>query len=152
MPRTIHWIAIALLGIVQPFLYAQEVTIEFRFAQRHPGPGLREVAVSGSREPIYLHPEVVLSEADVASAQVIRSAKRAQVKLLLTPAGTKKLAELTKNNLGRQLAILVNDRPVSAPIIQASVRSGQIVLNGLSSEREARHIVDSLASRQKSNR
>ena len=149
MSRIISLIVCTLAGVIQPFLCAEDVAVEFRLAETHPRPGLRAVTVPGSREPVYLHQEVALADTDIASAQVVTGAKSVQVEFLFTPTGTKKLAKVTKTSVGRRLAILINGSAVSAPTIQAPIDYGRVVVSGLSSEREARRIVNSIHDNRK---
>ena len=51
------------------------VKIEFRLAQTEPADGLEVFPVEGTKEKIYLHKEVLLTNKDIASARVTEAAR-----------------------------------------------------------------------------
>jgi preprotein translocase subunit SecD len=64
-----------------------------------------------------------------------------EIYLNLTDEGAKKFAEVTRQNLHQQLAILVDGRVCTAPIIHAVIPAGEIQINGVFSKREAKDMV-----------
>ena len=70
--------------------------------------------------------------------------KQPIINMQFNEAGTKALQALTKNNLGKQLAIIVNNRIVSAPYINSEIAEGDMQLTGLPSEAALKEIVDLL--------
>ena len=128
-----------------PALQAADVQLEFRIAEPKAGPDLVETTIGASKKPIFLRKEVVMTNADVASAEVTTQGQRALVVLQLTPLGSAKLSDLTTKNIGRRLVVVIDGKPVFAPVITAAIPSGQIVINGLSKE-EAERVAAGLAS------
>ena len=55
----------------------------------------------------------------------------------LTPEGGRRFAELTRGNTGRQLAIVLDGRIQSAPVIENPITQGQGVIQGSFTSREA---------------
>jgi len=51
--------------------------------------------------------------------------------ILLTETGKIKFAELTRNNIGKPLALILEDKLLSAPTIQSEIPNGQIEAGGL---------------------
>jgi serine/threonine protein kinase len=60
-----------------------------------------------------------------------------RVDFQLTPEGTIRFAELTRTNIGRQLAIVFRGRILTAPIIRSEIPSGKGAINGNFTEAEA---------------
>ena len=55
----------------------------------------------------------------------------------LTPDGTRRFAELTSQNIGKPLAILLDDQVQSAPIIEGPITGGEGIIRGGFSTEEA---------------
>jgi preprotein translocase subunit SecD len=53
-----------------------------------------------------------------------------QVGLRFDEVGTKLFAELTKRNLGKQMAIYLDGQAISAPTVQSEITTGQAVITG----------------------
>lgn len=53
-----------------------------------------------------------------------------QVSIDFTDEGAKKFAEITKRNVGKPLAIFLDNEPVSAPIVQQEIVGGSAVISG----------------------
>ena len=49
----------------------------------------------------------------------------------LTKKGSKTFAEVTKANIGKPLAIIINDKLLAAPIIQIEITDGKLMVTGL---------------------
>ncbi|MEN6625137.1 MAG: M56 family metallopeptidase [Candidatus Sumerlaeia bacterium] len=87
--------------------------------------------------------EAQLSERDFASAEVVPNSagKDYVISLKLTAEGQKRFAELTGKNIGRQMAIVVNGRIVSAPIVNEAITGGGVQISGGFSRKQAEEIV-----------
>lgn len=108
----------------------------------------------------YVSDTVELSESDVTEASAYKSYtndNRFEVSGKLNAEGTRKMRTLTRDhmphgaknpgNTGRRLAIIVNGRLVSAPIIQSEI-AGSFVITGRLSKEEAVSLAAALNSRQ----
>lgn len=126
---------------------AASVRIEFRLCQMEPAEGLTSMVLAGSGETFYLHDEVVISNADINSAFVTTSNDQPIVVLVLTPAGDKRFARATRENVWGRMAILIDDRLLSAPVIRAEISGGKAVLAGNFSEAEAHRIAKGIVGR-----
>ncbi len=60
-----------------------------------------------------------------------------QIGLTFNDEGAKLFADITKNNIGRQLAILLDGQVMSAPVIQSEILGGQAQITGSFSIQEA---------------
>lgn len=52
------------------------------------------------------------------------------VSLQFSPEGTKKFADITGRNIGRQVAIFLDEQVVTAPVVQTTIADGQAVISG----------------------
>lgn len=67
-----------------------------------------------------------------------------EIFLTFTEAGRIRFAEVTRRHTGRQLAIIVADQVVTAPLIREAITGGVAVVSGTYTPAEARAIVDSI--------
>jgi hypothetical protein len=111
--------------------------LEFRIAQDKPGQGLVEATILDSDEKVYLREEAGVTSDDIAYAFIV---SYGEVQVEFTATGAKKIAELTKANIGKRLAVIVDGRVISAPTIRATV-SDKAVISGNFTIGEARKIV-----------
>lgn len=135
------------LGLAAPVVAAEGKKVgrlQFRLGEQKPGPGLTEMTVSGSKQMVYLHEKVELSEVDVAQASVEKTDARVEIMFVFTEAGKTKLAKLTQENMDKILAIVVEEKLVSAPIIKSAIPGGKAVVTGNFSVEEATRIVNAI--------
>ncbi len=124
--------------------------LECRFAETSPGPDLTEMAFEPTGEKFYLHQQVEITELDVISARVVQGNEPPVVELNFTPEGTIRLAQLTASNVGRCLAMLVDGKLVSAPLIKAEIPGGRALIMGKFTLEEATQIAEKInLSRQR---
>lgn len=64
-----------------------------------------------------------------------------QVAIRFDEEGTKLFAQLTKENIGKQIAILLDEQVISAPTVQAEIVDGQAVITGNFTLEEAKSLV-----------
>ncbi len=83
----------------------------------------------------------LLTGADLADARaVFDQFGRPQVSLTFTPEGAKKFEEVTRANVGKRLAIVLDGKAYTAPVIRQAITGGQAVIEGLSGLEEASEI------------
>jgi len=97
---------------------------------RGPGPAVVEAASADGGEPVPILPERYVSNADVESARVERVDNRCQVSIRLTPEGTARLARLTRDHIGDQLALVLDGQVVMTPTIRSEITQGPVLLTG----------------------
>lgn len=123
------------------------VRIEFRRAETEPGKDLTEAQVAGSTKKVYLHKTVEIEVIDVASAKLIEDSQmNPAIELVFTKEGAKKMASLSEKQMGKPIAILIDGKVVSAPIVRASI-SQKAQITGKMTKEEAEKIVRSIANR-----
>ena len=90
---------------------------------------LRLVATEGGQPTPQLEGgELLLEAASLLSRDDIRGAKAdgTAVQVELTPAGTTRFAEATTANVGRKMAIMLDDRVSSDPIFNSRIPGGRV--------------------------
>ncbi len=151
MPTPRAALAVALLLVAATPAFAQETTtqppaaagqgLSFRMVDdstdvaAHAGE-----AQAGFRDQVlWLEAEVPITGKMVASARPFLDGpdRHPTVAFQLTPEGAARFAALTKANVGRRIAILVDGRVVAAPRIQTEMADGQGAISGDFSRREA---------------
>lgn len=119
--------AIALIGKTAKLTFWEEVAstsaqvaspsaIPFGITQIY-GSNARETGLSGSE----------LKQANVTFSQ---NTGKPEVQLTFTPAGTKKFAEITQRNIGKIVAIVLDNNIVSAPRVNEAILNGNAVISG----------------------
>jgi hypothetical protein len=108
-----------------PDLRAAAIRFEVRLAEERPAPGLREAKVSGSDRTVYLHDEVIVSNSDIAEAQVVpgNASTEYWVGIKFKPAGADKMRAATTKHIGRPLAILLDGQVVMVPVLRTPIDS-----------------------------
>jgi hypothetical protein len=127
---------------VTPLLAA--VRFEVRLAEDKPAPGLVVAQVGDSARLIYLHPEIVVTNDDIAQSWVFQDVGPSfGVAVTFLPSGAERMQQATTAHIGRPLAILIDGQVVSVPTIRAPV-SDSAVLNGIFTQAEAKRIADGI--------
>jgi len=162
MDKFIFFFVIILSCIfLTPNAFAQEpITIEFKLVIDDVGD--RDV------DNLIFGEEVLLSTKDIESAEFVMKELKEhekamfkelyksiksdfepipEIHLNLTEMGGKKLFDTTKNYTGKRLAIFIDNKFISAPLILEPIASGKLVIIGDFSEEEAKEMVDRINSR-----
>lgn len=107
---------------------------------------LEELGKPGSLEFQDESGKTVLDGSDIADAKgavtedQVTGQKQYIVSLKLTKEGTKKFAEATEANLGKQIAIVYDGETISAPTVQTVISDGQAQITGQESIEEANEL------------
>ena len=92
--------------------------------------------------------DVLLDESAVASAELVANQpEQKSISVRLTASGADRLAEVTRANVGRQLAIVWRDHVVMSPQIVAPITGGAFTLTGRMSDAEAKQLLAALNHR-----
>ncbi|HEU4742003.1 MAG TPA: protein translocase subunit SecD [Meiothermus sp.] len=84
---------------------------------------------------------VLLTGKDLSNAQAtFDQFGRPQVSLTFTGEGAKKFEEITRQNINRRLAVVLDGKVFTAPNIRSAISGGQAVIEGLSGLEEASEI------------
>jgi protein TonB len=124
---------------------SEPMRFELRLAEYQAGAGLREASLAGSGERVYLYDSALATSADIVEASVGQDGTRFSLLLTLTPAAGQKVLTATSDHTGRPVAILVNERVMSAPLL--STPMGEFIrITGTFTKEEAEAIVRELNS------
>jgi preprotein translocase subunit SecD len=132
------WTLAALLGPLN--LYSADsvtpVTMEIRRVVERTSSQSREMTLihpeHGQREVLEVENKVLLDEGDVTSGAVVQDPRTKEflLELRFTEQGRKKFGEITGQNIGRRIAIIINGKLTSAPKVNESISSGRIIISG----------------------
>ena len=115
--------------------------LSFRLVDDAPDPAAHagEIQASFKDQVIWLEPEAPITGRMVASARPFLDGPehRPSVAFQLTAEGATRFSTLTRANLGRRIAILVNGRVVAAPRIQTEMSDGSGAISGELTRRQA---------------
>ena len=109
----------------------------------------REVAVPKTGLTVQVDRFPVLTERDVASAEIYQTAGGPSILLRLEIHGNIMLDEVTTRNRGRYLVVFLDGCPVAAWFIEKRLNTGSFILEGDFTGEEAKKAVESLNRQSK---
>lgn len=130
---------------------AEETSIlEFRFVYDEPGDNRITYLSDEVYRKFYIDNNALLDVDDISLAKMIEYKEADnevtptvyQIQLDFTEEGKKKLATITKNNIGKKLGILIDGKLVVAPVITQPISKGIILIHTYISKSEAEDIVN----------
>ncbi|WP_437882552.1 SecDF P1 head subdomain-containing protein [Pseudomonas sp. LRF_L74] len=108
-------------------------------------PGWIRMSYERSELPYWVEPRARLDEYDLDSAEALFDESGQPVVLLtFNPEGRNDLERLTRGELGQPLAILVDGQLRLAPLVEAPIDDGRIVISGFRSAEEALRLAGAL--------
>jgi len=124
------------------------VRFEARLAEEQPGDGLRGAVVGLTGRKIYLHQETILTNSDIALAQVVpgNTASTFGVAVSLTRDGASKIFSATQGHIGKPMAILVDGQVLTAPTVRAAISTTGLI-SGDFTKAEAERIASGILGR-----
>jgi preprotein translocase subunit SecD len=123
------------------------VRLELRRAEAEPAEGLTEATVAGTTKKVYLHKEADATNEDVAGARATEDIRgRPSIEITFTEAGAKKMARLCEQHHKRPLAIVVDGKVISAPIVYGKF-STKAEITGMFTKEEAERIVKAITGK-----
>lgn len=107
--------------------------------------GEERYVLARSLDEIRRSGSIVLEGSDVADAkgtayQNRQNGTQYAVSLTLTDEGASKFAEATKENVGKQIAIVYDSQIISAPTVNEAITGGQAQITGMSGIEEAQNL------------
>lgn len=149
-----------LLGVSESLVQTSQVGDEFRLIVEMPGVNnisqaldtigqtaqldFREATVATiSAETDFVPTGLTGKDLRLSQVQFGSSKTSAQpsVGLEFTPEGAKKFAEITKRNIGKPLAIFLDNHILTAPMVETEITDGQAVITGNYTLDEAKSLV-----------
>ena len=124
------------------------VRFEVRLAEAQPTLGLRPARIAGSDRVVYLHPEIIVTNDDIAQSRVVQGNAPSHfgVAVELDAAGADKMRKATASHIGGPLAILIDGDVIAAPILRARI-STSAVISGDFTKAEAERIANGMSIR-----
>ncbi|MCB9958489.1 MAG: hypothetical protein H6843_07810 [Rhodospirillaceae bacterium] len=103
-----------------------------------PGEGAEEIAwMDASNPPLFVDPLPIVTGADIAQVDATTDSFGEPVLVFrLDAAGARRFAEATSAHLGDALAIVIDGRVLSAPIVQQPILGGSGMISGLETPRQ----------------
>jgi preprotein translocase subunit SecD len=118
--------------------------LEFRRAETKPAEGLTEASVPGQPDKIYLHKDAELTEDDVTQASVGVDLQGGPcIDIVFTKKGAEKMAKLSEAQIDKPLAVLVDGKVISAPIVKSKF-SDRASITGFFTKPEAEQLVKAI--------
>jgi preprotein translocase subunit SecD len=94
-----------------------------------------------------LHPEIVVSNEDIAQSWVIQDGPdRFGVSVQFLPGGAERMKQATATHVGRPMAVLIDGAVVMAPVVRSPI-SDSALITGNFTQSEAERIADGIATR-----
>lgn len=81
-----------------------------------------------------------------ATLEFDQNTREPKVSLQFNDVGTKLFADITKNNIGKMVAIYLDGAPISTPVVREEIPNGQAVISGNFTPTEAKQLVGRLNS------
>ncbi len=127
-------------------------TLEFRLKSDKPAPVNATVGADGKLvippiDPLsqYVSTGLTGRYLKSASVQFDQNSGVPYIALNFDADGAKLFDQITKDNIGKTLAIFLDGQPISMPTIQQEISGGQAVINGTFTPKAAKALADSLS-------
>ena len=145
-------VAVASLGSAVP-VWADKpdekakVKIEIRRAETKAADGLTEATVEGSKVKVYLHKTPDATNEHIAEARVGEDAqKNPAIEVVFTKEGAKRMAAMSEQHADKPVAILIDGKVISAPVVKAKF-SERALITGVFTKEEAEKIAKGITGR-----
>jgi hypothetical protein len=123
------------------------VRFEVRLAELRPVPGLIVAQVADSGRMIYLHPETIVTNDDIAQSWATEDGPdRFGVSVELLEAGAQRMRQATAAHIGRPVAILIDGQVVTAPVVRSAIGNSAMI-TGNFTRADAARIADGIGMR-----
>lgn len=88
--------------------------------------------MSGTGRVVYLHGEAIVTNADIADAQVVQGGSPPQysVNVEFNTSGAKKMRAATEKNIGKHIAILLDGQVVMTPVLRVPIATSARITGG----------------------
>jgi preprotein translocase subunit SecD len=141
-------VAVAGLGLSLPIAWSRpdekKVVVEFRRAETKPADGLAEAVIAGTTQKVYIPKTADATTADIAGAKAaLDGGGNPAIDITFTKEGAKKMAALSEKHRDKPLAILINGKVVSAPIVRVKF-SEQAQITGSFTQEEVDTLVKAI--------
>jgi tetratricopeptide (TPR) repeat protein/predicted Ser/Thr protein kinase len=133
---------------VQPAAENVKTEFELRRAESKPGAGLTEAVVAGTNKKVYLYKEAAITNKEIAETQAATdNSNKSALAITLTKEGQKKFAELTREHLGKPLAIILDGKVLSAPTVGGKFSGDKVIISVSFTKEEAEKIAKGIKAK-----
>ena len=87
---------------------------------------------------------IVITGEDVKTAQAVYADGKHMVILQLKPSGVEAFSKATRDNLGKQIAIFIDEECISAPVVDEYITSNEATITGSFTFEEAKDLADKI--------
>ncbi len=122
----------------------EKVILEFRFVETDSTYGLQKFLIRKGDQIFFVHKEVLADNSDIADASVQKVNDDYGIFVEFTEKGKYKWAQITQNNIGKRIGILLNNELITAPIIRAKIEQGLAIITGGFNEEGAVKIAEGI--------
>lgn len=139
MPRTAtNSLTLALALTLSAGLAAcsHEPTIGFRLASTSPATGRQPMKLAAGDTTFYVSDSSVLSDEDIVSVRRLPSPDKLLLDVQLTPEGSARLKNATSSHIGERLALVIDSRLLSAPLIKTAVGGEKLMVGAVNLPKE----------------
>jgi preprotein translocase subunit SecD len=141
----------ACLGFAMPLASARpdekKEVVEFRRAETKPADGLAEAVIAGTTQKVYIPKNADATSSDIAEAKAtLDPGGSPAIEIVFTKEGAKKMAALTERHLDKPLAILINGKVVSAPVVRVKLLE-RAQIQGTFTQEEIERLVKAINER-----
>jgi len=120
------------------------LSFELRLADAQYQSNHRQINLYNSDQKFFVSDSIYLNNSDIASAEILDWESQPKVKVVLKSEGRQKFAVFTKKFIGKNAAIIIDDKLLSAPRINAEINSGELIIIGFFNHEEALRIADGI--------
>lgn len=144
--QTIHELIVELPGVTDLNKAIAQIgstpILEFRLQK----PDVKNIPITATTTLDQIYQPSTITGKDLARADVTfdPTTSAPQVSLTFSADGSKKFADITKNNIGQVLAIILDGTPISTPVIRDQISDGKAVINGNFTAQQAQELVRNL--------
>ena len=104
------------------------VRFEVRLAETQPVPGLIVAQIARTGRVIYLHPEPVVTNDDIAQSWVMPDGpERFSISVEFLQTGAQRMQQATVAHLGKPVAILLDGNVVIAPVLRSAITNSALI-------------------------
>jgi len=117
---------------------------EVRLAESEPSLNLVEMTLYNSDLKFFVADSIFLNNNHITSAEIIDWDTHPKVMVTLNDKGREKFAAFTQENIGKNAAIIVDNKLVSVPKINAQIKEGKLIIVGNFTHEEALKIAEGI--------
>ncbi|TFH01295.1 MAG: hypothetical protein E4H13_05295 [Calditrichales bacterium] len=127
---------------------ASVLNFELHLANTESGPDLKQMNLYRTDQNFFVDSFIYLTSDDVKSAEVIEWETQPKVIVKLNERGRNRFAAFTLRHVGKNAAMIVDHELVSAPRINAQITTGELIIVGFFSYKEAVGIANGIVKKE----